>query len=196
MEHKKCARCGMIKSVTEFYKTHQLSSGYSSYCKECCCKISRNQRNPNRFDAPPMLVENSKVCPRCKNEKPLSEFSPRKRKDAPNGLSSWCKECNRVSRDGDSKSVYASNFRAKKKAAVGTVTVDDWKQIKHDCNYTCHRCKRSEPEIQLTIDHVIPLAKGGTNYPSNIQALCRSCNCAKRGNTNDYREIIHIAPTY
>lgn len=31
----------------------------------------------------------------------------------------------------------------------------------------------------LTVDHRIPLARGGTNHPSNVQVLCRPCNSRK-----------------
>lgn len=29
------------------------------------------------------------------------------------------------------------------------------------------------------VDHIIPLAKGGTHEPSNVQLMCPSCNCSK-----------------
>lgn len=31
----------------------------------------------------------------------------------------------------------------------------------------------------LALDHVWPLNKGGSHHPSNLQALCESCNSAK-----------------
>ena len=35
------------------------------------------------------------------------------------------------------------------------------------------------PDMKLTRDHVIPLTKKGTNFITNIQPLCRSCNSSK-----------------
>lgn len=32
-----------------------------------------------------------------------------------------------------------------------------------------------------SVDHIVPLSKGGTDEPSNLRWACRSCNCA-RGN--------------
>lgn len=35
------------------------------------------------------------------------------------------------------------------------------------------------PLGQKTIDHVIPLSKGGTNWPANLRPACGSCNSKK-----------------
>ncbi|MFF4316010.1 HNH endonuclease [Streptomyces sp. NPDC001507] len=36
----------------------------------------------------------------------------------------------------------------------------------------------------LTVDHIIPLVKGGTHHRENLRVLCRSCN-SRRGSKPD-----------
>jgi len=43
-------------------------------------------------------------------------------------------------------------------------------------NYKCQICGTKE---NITIDHIIPLSKGGTNEINNLQPLCKSCNSRK-----------------
>jgi 5-methylcytosine-specific restriction endonuclease McrA len=66
-------------------------------------------------------------------------------------------------------------------------TENEWMDLCFGYNYTCLRCKRQEPEIMLTPDHVIPLARGGANTIDNIQPLCMHCNTSKNARTIDYR---------
>lgn len=43
-------------------------------------------------------------------------------------------------------------------------------------NYTCQHCgSRDHP----CIDHILPVVRGGSDDPSNLQVLCRSCNSRK-----------------
>lgn len=46
-------------------------------------------------------------------------------------------------------------------------------------NFQCQSCGKKGAETQLNIDHIIPLAKGGSNDLSNLQTLCYQCNQAK-----------------
>ncbi len=42
--------------------------------------------------------------------------------------------------------------------------------------YRCVSCGSFE---NLTIDHIVPLAKGGSNEEENLQTMCRQCNMVK-----------------
>lgn len=48
--------------------------------------------------------------------------------------------------------------------------------------YQCQSCGKSDRETQLNVDHIIPLAKGGSNDISNLQTLCEQCNQQKKDN--------------
>lgn len=41
------------------------------------------------------------------------------------------------------------------------------------------RCAQCGSEHNLTLDHQLARAHGGTNHISNLQMLCRQCNAAK-----------------
>lgn len=46
--------------------------------------------------------------------------------------------------------------------------------------YRCRYCGARGP---LTLDHVVPLARGGANRPCNLAAACVACNAAKGDRT-------------
>jgi len=66
-------------------------------------------------------------------------------------------------------------------------TKSEWRTLKEKWGYKCLRCKKYEPEILLTPDHVTPLLRGGKNTIENIQPLCEKCNRWKSTKIIDYR---------
>lgn len=42
-----------------------------------------------------------------------------------------------------------------------------------------HQCLICQATTDLTVDHIIPLARGGSNDDDNLRTLCRSCNSRK-----------------
>lgn len=68
---------------------------------------------------------------------------------------------------------------SRQKGAEGSFTIEEWENLKKKYDFICLICYKREPEIKLTVDHIIPLFEGGSNYIGNIQPLCGSCNSSK-----------------
>lgn len=78
--------------------------------------------------------------------------------------------------------------RAIERQAEGSFTEAEWRTIR-DHYGRCVNPECKDPSAELTRDHVVPLAKGGTDYIWNIQPLCKSCNCIKHARYADYRPL-------
>ncbi len=48
--------------------------------------------------------------------------------------------------------------------------------------YRCRKCGVPQRYVQLEIDHIIPIAKGGKSTYNNLQTLCQRCNMEKGDN--------------
>lgn len=44
----------------------------------------------------------------------------------------------------------------------------------------CHYCGRDTPPKELTMDHIVPLARGGRTTKGNLVPACKDCNNQKR----------------
>lgn len=50
-------------------------------------------------------------------------------------------------------------------------------------NPRCFYCGEEVTEISSTLDHLIPLSRGGTSGPGNLELACRKCNGEKNDST-------------
>ncbi len=44
----------------------------------------------------------------------------------------------------------------------------------------CYYCKERVPPKQLTMDHIVPIVRGGQSTRSNLVACCQECNSKKK----------------
>lgn len=59
----------------------------------------------------------------------------------------------------------------------------------------CAACGGLFPAGALEVDHIVPLANGGTDFAWNVQVLCRGCHGAKSASENRTTPLSRRAPT-
>lgn len=90
-----------------------------------------------------------------------------------------------LKRNPETKTAIDHRRRAAKLQADGSHTAADLRAIwaKQSgrcatCGIECHRGKMDGRK--WTIDHIVPLSRGGSEWPSNLRGLCLSCNATKK----------------
>ena len=68
---------------------------------------------------------------------------------------------------------------AKEKQKARDLRKDRWWKNKISTGI-CEYCGESFPPDELTMDHVVPLVRGGKSSKSNIVAACKDCNNKKK----------------
>ena len=75
----------------------------------------------------------------------------------------------------------SQNRRSRERNAKGRIDKKTIEKIARLQKNFCAICKvnLASGKVKRHIDHIEPLARGGTNYPANIQILCSKCNQRK-----------------
>lgn len=72
----------------------------------------------------------------------------------------------------------AKKYKTKQERRKNISTKLRFEIFERDC-FTCQYCGRKSPEVVLSIDHIKPISKGGTNEKQNLITACLDCNKGK-----------------
>ena len=90
-------------------------------------------------------------------------------------MEKYCESCGRVFKDSDFKLCpYCGNQLSER---VGRQPIP--RKLRHQVfqrdNYGCRECGATNKQTRLHVDHIVPVAKGGTNDLNNLQTLYVQC---------------------
>jgi len=143
--------------------------------RECveCRKLNRNNAYPRNkeklnFRARESYKENREYY--LKKAKKWREENPERKKEYAEG---WEKK------NKHKRKMYKHNRRAAEAKAEGDFKSDDILRIFDMQRGRCGICSKKRDLSEMHIDHIEPISKGGSNWPRNLQLLCKKCNLSK-----------------
>ena len=80
--------------------------------------------------------------------------------------------------------------KKKKKVDIRKYITKELREAVKAKSDTCFYCGALLTENNRTIDHIVPITKGGTNDYSNLVCVCNDCNQVKGGQT--LSGVIHV----
>jgi len=156
IKHSCCGWCGRHMVVREGKK----------YCDKCSVERAAGRQRIRNYWARPA----SRECLCC------GDVFGRER---PSGVAYCSERCSKRA----SKAARRRRIKTGDCDSVGTAYVAKlFNYVCCECGILCDKTSSKNADSEATIDHIIPVSKGGLHVLENMQLLCRRCNYLK-GNT-------------
>jgi 5-methylcytosine-specific restriction endonuclease McrA len=180
-DFRECSRCKETKPITDFNRMGSFTERRSKLCK-VCHYLAQAPRPPIRDEV--RLERNAKARKRKRENPGLFAIHREKYRETHPGADSQRSAQWRLNNPEKARATRVRR-RARKAQAEGSFTGEEWASILQKFNNLCAGCGPESEGALLTVDHIIPLARGGTNWAHNIQPMCASCNSSKNDKTMD-----------
>lgn len=188
---KKCTHCRKVKSLSEFGADKSTNDGLRYDCKSCR-KESYDRRRPRLLESSRRRYEAKREAIleglRLKKEERLAkarDYYRRRTQSDPKYLERLNEKARRWQRQNPIKNAASAHrWRTRIRGNGGSYTEAEWLALCERFGNVCLACLKP---AKLTVDHIVPVSKGGANSIDNIQPLCRPCNSRKRDRAIDYR---------
>jgi len=202
---KICSKCKAEKHNEQFIRHKYCADGLRPECRSCTAEYRREYRKLNaeklKIKADAYRSENSEKCRqlsyawkianperakelvnswRSKNNEKVNFYSSswrKSNKEKANAATAAWRKIN-----PEKASIHARNRRSRKNNAEGNHAAKDVLAIFEAQRGLCANCGNKlfkSGGKKYHVDHIMPLALGGSNWPSNLQCLCPACNLSK-----------------
>ena len=207
MTRRHCKKCNQFKDISMFSKHHIRKDGtiaFRAQCKKCCWEKEKLRRDAKRTkikQAYNHVINNSKICSKCKIDKPLENYRwiekrkrirsecivCQKKYDTERRSTKEYKQKQQERRQGVKEKYRLYKRRAKKNNRNFTLSINDFTYLTRNKN--CYLC--NDFYKITTIDRIN--SKKGYEK-GNCLPCCKKCNTIKldMSLTNLYSHIEKI----
>ena len=177
LDMKRCTYCNQEKDLSEFGKNSRAKDGLQYRCRPCANaqslvwkRANKEQRKEYNDKWREANKEHNKEMERAWRQNNAEKDRARTR--------AWA-EANPYKRV-----FYDHRQRAKEYGVPYYTETHDWviAEVERIYNSPCNACGATE---EITLDHIIPFGRGGSDLVENWQPLCLRCNFAKHNKTMD-----------
>lgn len=169
---KKCSTCKTQKTLDKFNKNKDTIDGLINICKECVREYNKIYYYSNKEKVKETRKEYYKN--NTEKVKKYELINKEKRKEQ---RKQWVEN----NREKIRKYAIADshNRRQKIKETGLKIKTEDICSLFNQQGEICFYCKKTFSKKELTIDHYIPISKGGLHTIENIRIACKYCNSSK-----------------
>lgn len=166
-KNKVCLSCDQVLDINRFNKRKSSKDGYRNQCKDC----RKKQLNEWRSKNPEKYRESNRRFYFKNTEK----FAAWRKKNREENRGREQARYHKYYQEHKDQAKNRLNTRRSRIQNNGAFLVLE-KEILRLYRSKCVACGSNE---NITMDHIIPIARGGTHGIGNLQPLCLSCNLSK-----------------
>ncbi len=172
---KICKDCKLEKPLFDYHNNKNTKDGVTIVCKPCAIERSRIWQSANKNRVNTVCRKNyakNLEKSRADRRERVKRWYARNPEVARAATRRWNQEHPEAKRLSESK-------RKATKLGNGVFTILP-KEINKLLSDTCNNCGTYN---NITLDHIIPISRGGRHSIGNLQPLCGSCNSSKNAKT-------------
>lgn len=196
MGGKECRTCGTVKPLADYPVHPMMADGRLHDCKVCVAAYKARHYRENAE----AIKELRRARYKEKREAILAESRRRYKEDAeyrervaqqhklyaarhPEKVKDAARRGYRK-RKTETPDYFAEQQRRARARAKGltdlTLTLAEWREILAQYDHRCAYCGSNR---DITMDHQVPIQRGGRHDKENVVPACRQCNASKRDMT-------------
>lgn len=173
----KCAECIAVRGARrQAEHGERLRAEIRQDYKENPGKYSAYNKRYRTVHKSSLSVAKAEYCEQ--NKDSITDYQKKYRAENRDRLSAHSTEYRNTFRE--KVRAWNRNRKARARNAEGFHSAEDVAAILIDQNEKCNSCARDLAD-GYHVDHIMPLILGGSNWPSNLQMLCPTCNTSKGG---------------